>query len=67
MCVCVFVCICRDGPVGMSLARETTLTFFVMYLHISPLMSKIYLLVNLLSKLYITLYVCSSVDCFHIW
>ena len=34
----------------MLLARETTLTFFVMYL--SPLMSEVYLLVNLFSKLY---------------
>ena len=33
-------------------ARETTLTFSVMYL--SPLTSEIYLLVNLFSKLYVT-------------
>ena len=33
-------------------ARETTLTFSVMYL--SPLTSEIYLLVNLFSKMYIT-------------
>ena len=33
-------------------ARETTLFFSVMYL--SPLMSKVYLLVNLYSKLYVT-------------
>ena len=32
----------------MSHARETTLTFFVM--HLSPLMSEIYLLVNLFEK-----------------
>ena len=31
----------------MSFARETTLTFFVMYL--SPLMSEVYLLVNCVS------------------
>ena len=36
----------------MSCARETTLTFFVMYL--SPLTSQIYLFVNLFTKLYIT-------------
>ena len=36
----------------MSRARETTLTFFVMYL--SPLTSEVYLLVNLFSKLYVT-------------
>ena len=36
----------------MSHARETTLSFFIMYL--SPLASKVYLLVNLFSKLYIT-------------
>ena len=36
----------------MSLARKTTLTFFVMYL--SPLMSEIYLLVNLSPKLYVS-------------
>ena len=35
----------------MLLARETTLTFFVMYL--SPLTSQIYLLVNIFSKLYV--------------
>ena len=32
----------------MSHARETTITFFVMYL--SPLMSEVYLLVNLLKN-----------------
>ena len=37
----------------MSSARETTLTFFVMYL--SPLTSKVYLLFNLFSKLYVTI------------
>ena len=36
----------------MSLARETTLILFVMYL--SPLTSESYLLVNLFTKLYIT-------------
>ena len=36
----------------MSHSRETTLTFFIMYL--SPLMSEVYLLVNLFSKLYYT-------------
>ena len=36
----------------MSHARETTLTFFTMY--ISPLTSEVYLLVNLFSKLYVT-------------
>ena len=36
----------------MSHARETTLTFFVMYL--SPLTSEVYLVVNLFSKLYVT-------------
>ena len=36
----------------MSHARETTLSFFVMYL--SPLMSMVYLLVNLYSKLHVT-------------
>ena len=36
----------------MSHVRETTLTFFVMYL--SPLTSEVYILVNLLSKLYVT-------------
>ena len=36
----------------MSYARETILSFFVMYL--SPLMSKVYSLVNLFLKLYIT-------------
>ena len=36
----------------MSHAREITLTLFVMYL--SPLMSKVYLLVNFFSKLYVT-------------
>ena len=36
----------------MSRARETTPTFFVMYL--SPLTSEVYLLVNLSSKLYVT-------------
>ena len=36
----------------MSCARETTLTFFVMYL--SPLTSEVYLLVNHFSKLYVT-------------
>ena len=36
----------------MSHARETTLSFFVMYL--PPLTSEVYLLVNLFSKLYIT-------------
>ena len=36
----------------MSHARETTLTFSVMYL--SHLMSEVYLLVNLFSKLYVT-------------
>ena len=36
----------------MSLARETALTFFIMYL--SPLVSEVYLLVNLFfSKLYV--------------
>ena len=43
----------------MSLARETTLTFFVMYL--SPLMSEVYLLGSLFSKLYanqIVMYFC---------
>ena len=34
---------------GVSHARETTLSFFVMYL--SPMMSEVYLLVNLFSKL----------------
>ena len=33
-------------------ARETTLTFSVM--HLCTLMSKVYLLVNLFSKLYVT-------------
>ena len=33
-------------------ARETTQTFFVM--HSSPLMSEVYLWVNLFSKLYVT-------------
>ena len=37
----------------MSHARETTLTLFVMYL--SPLTSVVYLLVNLFTKLYITI------------
>ena len=36
----------------MSHARETTLTLFVMYLF--TLMSEVYLLVNLFTKLYIT-------------
>ena len=36
----------------MSHARETTLTFFIMYL--SLLTSEVYLLVNLFSKLYVT-------------
>ena len=36
----------------MSPARETTLTFFDIYL--SPLASEVYLLVNLFSKLYVT-------------
>ena len=36
----------------MSRATETALTMFVMYL--SPLTSEVYLLVNLISKLYIT-------------
>ena len=36
----------------MWCARETTLTFSVMYL--SPLTSEVYLLVNLFSKLYVT-------------
>ena len=35
----------------MSLARKITLTFLVMYL--SPLMSELFSLVNLLSKLYV--------------
>ena len=47
----------------MSLARETTLTFFIMYL--SPLVSEVYLLVNLFFK--IICYVYFLVDCFHIW
>ena len=34
----------------MLRARETTLTFSIMYL--SPLMSKVYLLVNFFSKFY---------------
>ena len=38
----------------MSYARETTLTFFVIYLHVSPLTTEVYLLVNLFSKLYVT-------------
>ena len=38
-----------------------TVTFFVMYMYLSPLTSKIYLLVNLLSKFICYLY--SSVDC----
>ena len=42
----------RGGPVGVSCARETTLTFFLMYL--SPLTSEIYLFVNLFTKLHIT-------------
>ena len=36
----------------MSHARETTLTLFYMYL--SPLMSEVYLQVNLFTKLYVT-------------
>ena len=36
----------------MSHAREITLTFFVWYL--SPLMSKVYLLVNLFSQSYMS-------------
>ena len=36
----------------MSHTRETTLTFFDKYL--SPLMSEVYLLVNLFSMLYVT-------------
>ena len=38
----------------MSLARETTLTFFVMYL--SSLMSEVYLLVNLFFSYMLTLF-----------
>ena len=34
-------------------AEETTLSFFIMYL--SPLASEVYLLVNLFSKLYVTI------------
>ena len=40
------------GPVGVLHAQETTLTLSVMYL--SPLMPKVYLLVDLLSKLHVT-------------
>ena len=36
----------------MSCAKETTLTFFVIYL--SPMTSEVYLLANLFSKLYVT-------------
>ena len=36
----------------MSFARETTLTLFLM--HLSPLTSEVYLLVNPFTKLYIT-------------
>ena len=36
----------------MSHARESTLSFLIMY--ISPLMLEVYLLVNLFSKLYVT-------------
>ena len=36
----------------MWCARETTLTFSIMYL--SPFTSEVYLLVNLFSKLYVT-------------
>ena len=52
----------------MSFARETTLTFFIMYL--SPLMSEVYFLVNCVSQLYVTFILCylySLLDCFHIW
>ena len=49
----------------MSPVRETTLTFFVIYL--SPLAAEVYLLVNLFSKLSVICYLYSSVDCFHIW
>ena len=38
----------KRGLVGVSRARETTLTFFIMYL--SPPMSEVYLLVNLFEK-----------------
>ena len=40
--------------VGVTCARDTTLTFLVMYL--SPLMSEVYRLVNLFSKLYVSLF-----------
>ena len=40
--------------VGVTCARDTTLTFFVMYL--SPLMSEVYRLVNFFSKLYVSLF-----------
>ena len=36
----------------MSRTRETTLTFFIMYL--SPLTSEVYFFVNLFLKLYVT-------------
>ena len=49
----------------MSLARETNLNFFVMYL--SPLMSEVYLLFNLFFFFKVICLVYSSVDCFHIW
>ena len=47
----------------MSHARETTFTFFVMYL--PPLTSEVYLLVNLFFKVICCLYF--SVNIFHIW
>ena len=46
----------------MSRARETTLTFFDIYL--SPLTSEVYLLVILFLKVICYLY--SSMDCFHL-
>ena len=49
----------------MSHARETTLTFFVMYIYLSPLKSsRVNLLLNIFFKVICYLY---SVDCFHIW
>ena len=45
----------------MSCARETTLALFVMYL--SPLMSEVYLLVNVLVNLFSELYVTFILQC----
>ena len=42
----------KRRTIGVSLARETTLTFFIMYL--SPLLSEGYLWVDLFCQLYVT-------------